>query len=480
MQPFLRTISKKSTPFIWPVKVTKFQLRYYGSIPNQFEPPAEKFTLVNPKLNKQRKIINAFYFGAAMGLLYSLYAYNNTLNKNKFTPSTQDLLKQALWKESEKEKFNYAKALKLYTKALDECKTAQLDELSDEYTGIELKIADMCQRLGRFEDVHSIYSELLYKFFNALSTPDVVSEEKRGALIRKDLRVLIKSLETNNDLSLGRRNLLAHLLLAQEEVLRKSPELKEYFEKRKEKSLEESKGVSQEQFDFKTFVNEENIKVDKDGYMIVDIFKNSTAWEPFKEEFFTARDLYTAYCLSAKDLAAALGCKMTTLEWMVMADMPPAQILLSQANLGSLFYLQAEKFASQSETYKNQLNEFTEGSTESHQVALNLRKNMENHERSLNMSIKCYEGVIDFAKKNKKLRFKMKEELDPSVSQAIALATYGIGILSVQKGLLAKAENLLKESISLANDTGFVELLSEATSELEKLQTQKQTESYLI
>lgn len=43
--------------------------------------------------------------------------------------------------------------------------------------------------------------------------------------------------------------------------------------------------------DFKTFVSEENIKFDEQGYMILDLEKNSSAWEPFKEEFLL-REIY--------------------------------------------------------------------------------------------------------------------------------------------------------------------------------------------
>lgn len=389
-----------------------------------------------------------------------------------FPVSVAKILRKGLWAESNKEGFDYQKAVGFYINALEECQKLHMDPISDEYTGIELKMAEMYEKLNMFEEANGIYLELLYRFYDALNSPGRVPEERRPDLIRRDLRILIKSLEISKDLNVGKRNLLAHLLLAQEEVLSRSPELKEFFERRKEKVKSMFQGKVLNASDFKTFVNEDNIKLNDEGYMILDLQKNSSAWEPFKEEFFTARDLYTAYCLSAKDITAALSCKMTTVEWMVMADMPPGQILLSQANLGSLLYLQGEKF--EAEIYQlEQRCEKDPAMKKENIVIKTLRQLHKNRDTCLDMSKQCYDSVVQFAKRNNKLRFNVKDQLDPSVSQAIALSTYGMGVLNLHQGVLAKAEKLLKDSIALAKETDFNELLKEAENELQKTATLK-------
>lgn len=389
---------------------------------------------------------------------------------HSFPRLVAQVLRKGLWAESDKEQFDYQKALRFYIEALDECKKLKVDTISDEYTGIELKVAEMYEKLNMFEEATGVYLEILYRYFDALHTPDKVPEDKRPDMIRRDLRILIKSLETNKDVSVGKRNLLAHLLMAQEEVLSRSPELKEFFERRKQKAKNLFQGKALEASDFKTFVNEETIKLDEEGYMILDLQKNSSAWEPFKEEFFTARDLYTAFCLSSKDIAAALSCKMTTVEWMVMADMPPGQILLSQANLGSLLYLQGEKF--EAEIYQLEKKREEDPSLQNAETLIkSLRHLHRNRDTCLEMATQCYDSVIQFAKKNSKLRFNMKDQLDPSVPQAIALSTYGMGVLNLHQGLLAKSEKLLKDSISMAREIDFQELLKEARSELDKAES---------
>ncbi|QLL30547.1 hypothetical protein HG536_0A03650 [Torulaspora globosa] len=413
----------------------------------------------------QKIVLSLLGFSAFSYGVWHFYWPHHTFPK----PVAQ-ILRKGLWAESDKEQFDYQKALKFYIEALDKCQELKVDPISDEYTGIELKVAEMYEKLGMLDEASGVYLELLYRYFDALNTEGKIPEDKRPELIRRDLRILIKSLETNKDVSTGKRNLLAHLLMAQEEVLSRSQELKQFFERRKEKAKIIFQGKALDASDFKTFVNEENLKLDDEGYMILDLQKDSSAWEPFKEEFFTARDLYTAFCLSSKDIAAALSCKMTTVEWMVMADMPPGQILLSQANLGSLLYLQGEKF--EAEIFELEGKRDKDPSLRSDEPMIKaLRHLHRNRDTCLQMATQCYDSVIQFAKKNNKLRFNMKDQLDPSVSQAIALSTYGMGVLNLHQGVLAKAEKLLKDSISMAKEIDFQELLNEARNELDKAET---------
>lgn len=433
---------------------------------NTFASPASKYS------TWQMWAYTAGAFGALSFGLYYLYWPRHT-----FPQSVAKILRKALWEESDKKDHDYQSALKFYLQAIGECDKLSMDRVSDEYTGIELKIAEMYERLNMNDEAHDLYLEMLYRYFDALHTPGRIPDDKRPHLIQKDLRILIKSLEINKDIQVGKRNLLAHLLLAQEEVLSRSPELKEYFDKRKERTTKLFQGkLDDEGVDFGSFLSEDNIKLNDESYLIVNLAKNSSAWEPFKEEFFTARDLYTAYCLSTKDISSALSCKLTTVEWMVMADMPPGQILLSQANLGSLLYLQAETF----ETKIHQLNKRREqdkSKAEDETMIRALRQLNRNKDTCFKMATQCYDSVIKFSRKNKKLRFNVKDFMDPSAAHAIALSVYGMGVIHLHKHNLAKAERLLNDSISMAEETGFHELLKEAKQELKKVAKASQVDA---
>ncbi|KAL3232534.1 Protein MRG3-like [Nakaseomyces bracarensis] len=429
----------------------------------------EKFKKKKVVIYGQKNWIYALAGLSLFGFAIRQYYWST---KNQLPYSVAENVRKALWYESDQNGCDYKKALEYYIKAIDELSNNNFDSLADEYTRLELKLAELYERLGMLSESKDVYKEMLSRFYEALLTPNKVLDDRRADLIRKDLRVLIKSLELNKDVEYGKKLLISHLLLVQEEILTKSPELKEFFEDRKKKAVEMAKTTHQmpKLFDpeeFEPFVNEKNIKLDENGYMILDLEKNSSAWEPYKEEFFTARDLYTAYCLSSKDIAAALSCKMTSVEWMVMADMPPGQILLSQANLGSLLYLQAEKFDSDITKLQTKIDEEPE-LKENPAILKALRYLHKNRDSCIKMAYKSYQSIVKFYKSNSKLRFHTKDQLDPSVVQAIALSTYGLGILNLYDGVYIKAETLLKDAITLSKDTEFVELWKEAEMELKK------------
>ncbi|KAK5773877.1 Mgr3p PWA37_003773 [Arxiozyma heterogenica] len=435
--------------------------------------------------NPSKKDPSKWYLIIGMAALLTIGSgfYFDTFNEDKtgilkdykYNPEVSKYLKEAVWMESNKGNYNYSEALKYYAMALNEMPN-HISKLSDAYTRIELKIAEMLERLNMFDRSKDVYNEILNRFYLALSDRSDISTKisvnERAELIRKDLRILIKSLELNQDIQFGKKNLLAHLLLVQEEILLKSPELKEFFDRKRERTSKLLKGQSLTVDDFQVFVNEENIKLDKEdnGLMILDMNKNSSAWEPFKEELFVARDLYTAYCLSSKDIASALTCKMTTVEWMVMADMPPGQILLAQANLGSLFYLQMEKLDADIEQINSKIQENPD-LLKDDTIIKALRTLNKNKRNCLKMTERCYDSILNFFNKNKRLRYHIKDQLDTSILQAIALSTYGKGVLVLNDGLLAQAERLLKDAITLAKEEDFKELVNEASKELEQVQT---------
>lgn len=420
------------------------------------------------RVRNRRNILIGVSTVSVISVTAGYYFYKSPNFRGTYPREVVKDLKQAIWNESNKGKFNYKDAMKSYIETLKRYEAStNVNKLDDEYTKIELKIAEMYEKSGMLEEANNVYLEILYRFFNALNTPGKVEEEQRPELIRKDLRILIKSLELNKDVAVGKRNLLAHLLLAQEEILTKSPELKKFFDEKKERATKLNNGKSMELSEFKTYVNEDTIKTNEDGFLILDLTKNSSAWETFKEELFIARDLYTAYCLSSKDVASALSCKMTTVEWMVMADMPPGQILLAQANLGSILYLQAEKLDSDIHLI-NQRTQADPSLAEDEKVIKALRFLHKNRDNCLKMSDRCYSGIIDFARRNNKLRYHAKDQLDMSILQAIALSTYGKGILNLREGVLGKAERSLYEAVRLAREADFSELLKEAESELDK------------
>ena len=122
---------------------------------------------------------------------------------------------------------------------------------------------------------------------------DIMGVNERVELIRKHLRILIKTLELKKDVDSSKKNLLAHLLLVQEEVLLKSSELEEFFDRKRKTANELLKGQLLTVDEFQTLANGKNIKVDKynNGLIILDMNKDSRVRGSFQRRIISCKGL---------------------------------------------------------------------------------------------------------------------------------------------------------------------------------------------
>ena len=429
---------------------------------------------------------------------FVLYAWP----RHTFPSSVAKELRKGLWEEREKNKDNHnrpnhQKALEYYISALNRAKEEELDTLSDEYTGIELKIAEMYEKLNMIEAASKLYLELSYRYYTALNDPENphgIKTMERGHYIQKDLRVLIKFVQNqmnskNVDLAVlnfNKRLLTSHIIMAEKEVFMKSTELPEKYMtqfrndmlKKKSRSNEFAAKLNIKGYNFQPFenvVDENNIHFNKDGYMELDLNqKSSYAWDLFKSEFFVARDLYSAICLSTKDVPSAIYNKMNTLNLMVLAGMEPGQILMTQANLGSLLYLRVEQMEDEMDFMERNPEKFKEllaNKTENTDDQLIQVQRLMNRARDVcfKSATECYESIIKFSSKHKRLKFNYKDLADTNVGQAIALSKYGLGVLRFHEGNLQEAKILLNDGKQMASEIAFTDLVNEADNELAKL-----------
>ncbi|KAH3899707.1 uncharacterized protein SCDLUD_003992 [Saccharomycodes ludwigii] len=454
------------------------------------QPPKDAMTTAREiAAKKNKKIVflrTAFFITAGLiGLLYWAWP------KHNFPYPVAKFLRKGLWEERDDNRDNngmpnYQAALKYYLLALDKADEVGMSKISDDYTGIELKVAEMYEKLNMVDNASRIYLELSYRYYDCLrnGTYDI-DEMEKPHYIQKDLRCVIKWLQFNMSsqphpevFQFAKGLLLSHLLLAEEELMAKSPEfpLNNLTKDDLQKQIEHKYSGT---INFENMINEDNIFLDTDGYIALDLEqKSSYAWFPFKDEFFTARDLYSAMCLSTKDIASAVNYKLTTLKWMVLAGMAPGQIMLSQANLGSLLYLRGEEFEGKLNYLQKHPESLNSTNTEGVADDLNLTTTMRLYNKSKDecykAAIECYEAIIKFTRNHSKLRFESNiNGLNPSVSQAIVLSTYGLGVVNLHLDHLPQAEKLLNDSLSMSKQIGFAELTTEAENELKKLQAIK-------
>lgn len=484
----MKSVQFNSRSIIKRLKREKFvPQRFYSSGNNynyhqqyQYKPPRGSWA--------KRLLYTTIGFTALTASAYYLW-----WPKHTFPSSVAKILRKGLWAESDKGEKDYQLALKYYLEAIEHANEIDLDKLSDEYTGIQLKAAEMFERLNMLEDAAFIYNEIATLYLAVLTADPQSPEGKRIQnrdhrlhLIQKDLRIAIKLVELNsNNPHLSKAILLTHLIIAQSEVQKKLGANSSIG-----KIIEPSAASDVETPQYKATINSDVVEIENNGVVTI-INKNPAAWEPFTDEFFNILDLLSAICISTGDLGMASRVKISMTEWMLLADVEPHKILLSQCNLASLLYLQAEEFESQEiamrrkfseklaidynkiknkevlEENKELVEKFKKELNDAEKEKYNLA--IRNKEQCVQLAIKSYESVLEFAKN-------LPQDIvnsNNTVNETVALATYGLGVVNLHLSNYDKAERLLRESRVRSKNCNYDDLLNEIERELSKLFKEK-------
>ncbi|KAI5954617.1 hypothetical protein KGF54_002393 [Candida jiufengensis] len=458
-------------------------------------------TYANYNPPKKTSLFKKFLYTTAGLTVLTGYVYYMWWPKHTFPSSVAKILRKGLWAESDKGENDYQLALKYYLEALEHCQEIGMDPLSDEYTGIQLKIGEMFERLGMLSDASFIYNEIATLYLSVLTAKSSKDQEQgpskiknrdhRRHLIQKDLRIAIKLVELNkSNPQFCKAILVTHLIIAQDEInklmnykdnkLNLITKVNQNDDQQKQKEGKES---------FTATLDNDRILInDSQGNEVAQIKKTPEVWEPFTDEFFNAMDLLSAICISTGDLAMASKVKIAMTEAMLLADVEPGEMLLSQCNLGSLLYMQAEELEAQEISLKRKFSEIsgidfktlnqdtlsnqtteklsTEITKEDQQI---FNKILKTREICLQLSIKSYESVLEFAKSIPQDIIKQNNQ----INETVALATYGLGVINLHLSKYDKAERLLRESRVRSKACDYEYLLPEIERELNKLFEEK-------
>lgn len=407
------------------------------------------------------------------------FAYWQWWPKHTFPSLVAKILRLGLWAESDKGENDFELALKHYLEALEECKKLEMDDLSDEYTGIQLKIAEMYERLGKLDEANFIYNEISILYVSILTaSPEskqglrVKNLNHRCHLIQKDLRLSIKLVENEQkNPSLSKAILQTHLIIAQDQ-------------------LDRLIAVQNK-------LNDDNSN-------------SSLITPPFIEELLTAQDLLQAIAASQGDLILAININGKMLDTMKNFKQPPFKAIRTSCNLGSLLYLNSEEWEAKEIQFRKKINlelgedlnqltyklnnnnlSFTfNGEKESLERLMKLVKDKNSlaenylnaiHERYkyLLQSIKCYQLTIELGDlEKKKLESSKNSMLDVSdneiheLSTAVefaALATYGSGVIHLHLSDYDLAERFFREARVRARNCKYDDLMPEIERELNKV-----------
>lgn len=380
---------------------------------------------------------------ASMALAYYLWWPQHT-----FPSPVAALLRKGLWAESNKMDYDFQSALKHYIEALAKADEMDMDKISDEYTGIQLKIAEMFERLNMIDDAVKVYQEISMAYILAL-TNNEVALNTRPHVIQKDLRVLIKLAQfMMNSPQLLKNQLMLHCQIAQAEVARKVGDLDQF-------AAQEAHLTRNEEG--KLVIESEVKENPVEAYQVM-------AWQPFRDELFTARDLYTTVLLMLGDVRSALETKRATAQWMVVAGMPVGDLCMSNYDVGSMMYLSAEQFEAAEMKAKKLLEDNPDDKK--------LEENLKGYTLLRKTAMEGAEVVFSLSLQAPK-RLTPEILRDEKVGEAIALSTYGMGVVKLHTGKLDEAEQLLKEAIIRGKGMKYNELVENAENELKKLHDER-------
>lgn len=368
----------------------------------------------------------------AVGLWWNFYPHN------PYPPSISKYLRKASWEEIKTK--GYEKSIEYYKEALVECDKLDYSPLDDKLTGIEIKIAEMYERLGNKSEETKIYLSLLEKLYNGVKF--ATSEEEKVRLMKRDLSVLIKMVENMDANATVKRNFLQmHINLVQGEFEKSVPSLSHIMAKGNEN----------------IFMNTASPQYKS---LMKDVGETSKHFGNIRDEFLMARDLHTDICRETNMIDDAIHTKMITIGWMVLMGMDQEDVLMSQANLAGLMYMKAENV--EYSILKLKDGEKTEANDKTIEMLSQRYKHI------LAMSESYYQTVLDKSKLIK-ASFPVGQGRDAKTLQVTLLSLYGLGVINLHRGDNEMASRFLNQSKILAEEYDFLEMLEECNRELKKL-----------
>lgn len=455
----------------------------------------------NPTPSKFKKLINVnLFLVTCAAMAYYLWWPHHT-----FPSSVAKHLRRGLWAESDKGDKDFQLALKHYLSALEECNHLKMDPLTDEYTGIQLKIGEMFERLDKTEEAAFIYNEIATLYLSVLKAAPssalgsrIHGSAHRAHLIQKDLRIALKLVELNRlNALLSKAILITHLLIAQDEVNKRLGVLSDVASligsgdvlsgRTNNNATEAQKLLSDLSKDSELRFNTDTAPVFLET--------NPEAWEPFTEEFFNAMDVLSAICISVGDVETASGIRISMVSKMLLAGVSPERLLVAQCNTASLLYFQAEQLQAQELFMRKK---FADSAGVDHEKLKAIHDHLQpivvdkasadeirdkirevvskeditayeqiitNKDELLNMVVAIYQSVIDGSKQ---LPQDIVKEND-TIGESVALATYGLGVVNLHLSRYEKAERLLREARVRSKSCNYDALITEIERELKKL-----------
>lgn len=396
------------------------------------------------------------------------YGYWKYLTHHSFPSTVAELLKEGLWATIDGGGHripDFRKALAKYIEALQEADRLQMTPWSDEYTGIQVVIADLYERMGLLQEAASMYSEVANTYLIAITKKKIPAEDL-DRIITRALRVvllagLLMSTDANSFKSVVEL-LTPYMVMATREAIKKNEELKFLLQEYPVFNVGYLRDIQNKQLPNAIFEN---------------------CWGSYRDELFSLREMMTGIAAASGEYMQALMIKLKTTQIMLTSGYSTGECLLSAVNIASLMYLQSvnlrfsgqDVYGSTITSVENSTNSDDElpisgegGAKLSPIVSLAHKRAQQKPtaQSFLNLANNIYEEVLATISG-------LDQRRTDFIPEAYVMALYGQGVIATSQGNWALAADRLSEARLRARGSQIESLLQTSDSEIAKIEEMK-------
>lgn len=396
------------------------------------------------------------------------YGYWKYLTHHNFPPTVAELLKEGLWATINGGGHrvpDYRQALAKYIEALQEADRLQMVPWSDEYTGIQIVIADLYERMDLVQEAASMYSEVANTYLIAITRNKIPAEDLDRIITRALRVVLIAGLLMSTDPNSFKSviELLGpYMVMATREAIKKDEELKYLLQ------------------EYPVF-NVGYLRDIQNKQLPNDIFES--CWGSYRNELLSMREMMTGIAAASGEYMQALMIKLKTTQIMLTSGYSTGECLLSAVNIASLMYLQSVTLKFSGQDVSGATIESVESSTNSddelpltNEKSADIKSNVTPSQRRaqqkpnaqsfLHLANNVYEEVL-------KTINGLDQRRTDFIPEAYVMALYGQGVIASSQGNWDLAADRLSEARLRARGSQIETLIRTSESEIAKIEAIK-------
>ncbi|KAK9325230.1 hypothetical protein V1517DRAFT_270113 [Lipomyces orientalis] len=364
---------------------------------------------------------------AIAGMVYVMFP------KHNYPKEVADLIRLGLKAERKDTPDNYERAISFYLSALEVAEHLDMSQTCDEYTGLQIKVGEILERLDAYESALLMYNNILDNGIVWLQEdPRRAGTMSFDKLVRY-LRVSVRAAEVAETIEQTSAN-LPMLGMWIETLQKRLPDNYSKLLPTHVMDIEQDRPIPLESYDFPQSPTTE----EKRQFKHVD--------HDIEDTLSLARDYYATLLIQNSRPGIGYQLKNENIKLMQIMDNPLPRILRTQVDIASAYFICYER-----------------ATADESQIA-----NQPDAPRYLQLAEACLKDALSRmteirASSDEPLRYSEEDHQDLDIAQALAI--YGLGVIEAKKTNYRAAMDLLKEARIRAMGSQYPELVDKIKEE---------------